>query len=58
MTPPLVAVAHGSRDPRSAETVRALVDVVRAQAPGLSVYESFLDLSEPRVTDVLRKFLS
>ncbi|MEV6877580.1 sirohydrochlorin chelatase [Amycolatopsis sp. NPDC051128] len=55
MTPPLVAVAHGSRDPRSAATVRALVDVVRAQAPGLSVHESFLDLSEPRVTDVLRK---
>ena len=54
MTPPLVAVAHGSRDPRSAATVRALVDVVRAQAPGVSVYESFLDLSSPLVTDVLR----
>ncbi|WP_409186374.1 sirohydrochlorin chelatase [Amycolatopsis sp. VS8301801F10] len=54
MTPPLVAVAHGSRDPRSSATVRALVDVVRAQAPGLDVRESFLDLSEPRVTDVLR----
>ncbi|HET6710196.1 sirohydrochlorin chelatase [Amycolatopsis sp.] len=54
MTPPLVAVAHGSRDPRSAATVRALVDVVRAQAPGVSVYESFLDLSAPLVTDVLR----
>ncbi|MFI5588292.1 sirohydrochlorin chelatase [Amycolatopsis sp. NPDC051758] len=55
MTPPLVAVAHGSRDPRSAATVRALVDVVRAQAPGLPVYESFLDLSSPRVTDVLQE---
>jgi sirohydrochlorin ferrochelatase len=54
VTPPLVAVAHGSRDPRSAATVRALVDVVRAQAPGLSVHESFLDLSTPNVTDVLR----
>ncbi|WP_033290532.1 sirohydrochlorin chelatase [Amycolatopsis jejuensis] len=54
MTPPLVAVAHGSRDPRSAATVRALVDVVRAQAPGLDVHEAFLDLSEPRVTEVLR----
>ncbi|WP_103348819.1 sirohydrochlorin chelatase [Amycolatopsis sp. CA-128772] len=54
MTPPLVAVAHGSRDPRSAATVRALVDVVRAQAPGVPVHESFLDLSEPLVTDVLR----
>ncbi|WP_326959474.1 sirohydrochlorin chelatase [Amycolatopsis sp. NBC_01286] len=55
MTPPLVAVAHGSRDPRSASTVRALVDVVRTRAPELSVHESFLDLSEPRVTDVLRE---
>jgi len=55
VTPPLVAVAHGSRDPRSAATVRALVDVVRAQAPGLPVYESFLDLSAPRITDVLRE---
>ncbi|GHG00678.1 MULTISPECIES: sirohydrochlorin chelatase [Amycolatopsis] len=54
MTPPLVAVAHGSRDPRSAATVRALVDVVRAQAPGVPVHESFLDLSAPLVTDVLR----
>jgi sirohydrochlorin ferrochelatase len=52
---PLVAVAHGSRDPRSAATVRGLVDVVRARAPGLAVFESFLDLSEPRVTDVLRR---
>ncbi|MFJ7215220.1 sirohydrochlorin chelatase [Amycolatopsis sp. NPDC098790] len=54
MTPPLVAVAHGSRDPRSAATVRALVGVVRAQAPGVTVHESFLDLSAPLVTDVLR----
>ena len=28
---------------------------MRAQAPGTTVFESFLDLSEPRVTDVLRK---
>ncbi|NBH03143.1 sirohydrochlorin chelatase [Amycolatopsis sp. SID8362] len=58
MTPPLVAVAHGSRDPRSASTVRALVDVVRAQAPGVAVHESFLDLSAPLVTDVLRGLYS
>jgi sirohydrochlorin ferrochelatase len=50
-----VAVAHGSRDSRSASTVRALADVVRAQAPGPAVYESFLDLSAPRVTEVLRE---
>jgi sirohydrochlorin ferrochelatase len=55
VTAPLVPVAHGSRDPRSAATVRGLVERVRDQAPGAEVYESFLDLSEPRVTDVLRR---
>ncbi|WP_424184881.1 sirohydrochlorin chelatase [Actinokineospora sp. G85] len=50
---PLVAVAHGSRDPRSAETVRALLAVVRDRNPGLDVREAFLDLSEPLLSDVL-----
>jgi sirohydrochlorin ferrochelatase len=52
-TPALVAVAHGSRDPRSAATVADLVDVVRALRPGLDVRLAFLDLSAPRLTDVL-----
>lgn len=50
---PLVAVAHGSRDPRSAATIAALVEVVRAQAPELDVRIAFLDLSAPRLADVL-----
>lgn len=53
MFPALVAVAHGSRDPRSAATVAALVDEVRRQRPGLDVRLSFLDLSAPRLPDVL-----
>lgn len=53
MAPPLVAVAHGSRDPRSAATVAALVDVVRERAPALDVRTAFLDLSAPRLPDVL-----
>ncbi len=53
MAPPLVAVAHGSRDPRSAACVAALLDVVRAQQPGLDVRAAFLDLSAPRLPDVL-----
>jgi sirohydrochlorin ferrochelatase len=52
-TPALVAVAHGSRDPRSAATVAALIDEVRRQRPGLDVRLSFLDLSAPRLPDVL-----
>jgi len=51
--PALVAVAHGSRDPRSAATVAALVAEVRRQRPGLDVRLSFLDLSAPRLPDVL-----
>ena len=50
---PLVAVAHGSRDPRSAATVAGLLDVVRDRAPGLDVRGAFLDLSTPRLIDVL-----
>lgn len=50
---PLVAVAHGSRDPRSAATVAALLDEVRRQRPDLDVRLSFLDLSAPRLADVL-----
>lgn len=53
MAPPLVAVAHGSRDPRSAATVSALMDVVRAREPSLDVWTAFLDLSAPRLPDVL-----
>ncbi|TDP96278.1 sirohydrochlorin chelatase [Labedaea rhizosphaerae] len=49
----LVLVAHGSRDPRSAATIAALADVVRAARPGLDVRVAFLDLSAPRVGDVL-----
>ncbi|GAA2834297.1 sirohydrochlorin chelatase [Crossiella cryophila] len=50
---PLVALAHGSRDPRSAATVHELVTVVRALRPGLDVRVAFLDLSAPRLGDVL-----
>ncbi|MDQ0376343.1 sirohydrochlorin chelatase [Amycolatopsis thermophila] len=55
---PLVAVAHGSRDPRSAAAVRALVARIAAAAPDLDVRVAFLDLSEPLVTDVLRDLVS
>ncbi|MFC7613663.1 sirohydrochlorin chelatase [Actinokineospora soli] len=50
---PLVAVAHGSRDPRSAASVAGLLDVVRSRAPGLDVRGAFLDLSAPLLVDVL-----
>ncbi|MFC4942175.1 sirohydrochlorin chelatase [Pseudonocardia sp. GCM10023141] len=53
MLPPLIAVAHGSRDPRSAATVAALMQEVRAQRPDLDVRLAFLDLNAPRLPDVI-----
>lgn len=46
-TPALVALAHGSRDPRSAVTISALTDQIRVQRPGLRVEAAFLDHNEP-----------
>ncbi len=51
---PLIAVAHGSRDPRSAASIHALLDVVRSLRPELDVRGAFLDLCAPRLNDVLR----
>ncbi|RZS31449.1 sirohydrochlorin ferrochelatase [Herbihabitans rhizosphaerae] len=53
MTSPLIAVAHGSRDPRSAATIGDVVDALRARHSGLDVRAAFLDLSTPRLLDVL-----
>ena len=45
--PALVALAHGSRDPRSAQTIKALVDEVRAMRPDLRIEPAFLELAKP-----------
>ncbi|MBY4129940.1 sirohydrochlorin chelatase [Rhodococcus fascians] len=49
----LLAVAHGSRDPRSSATILRAVDVLRRRRPDLDVRVAFLDLSEPGVEQVL-----
>jgi sirohydrochlorin ferrochelatase len=51
--PPLVAVAHGSADPRSGATVSELLDLVRSRAPGLDVRAAFLGHAAPSVAAVL-----
>ncbi|AUH43103.1 CbiX/SirB N-terminal domain-containing protein [Streptomyces sp. CMB-StM0423] len=51
--PTLVAVAHGSRDPAAARTVRALLAAVRAQRPGLRVRLGHVELNEPLLRDTL-----
>ncbi len=45
--PALVALAHGSRDPRSAATINALVAEVRSMRPDLKIERAFLDLAKP-----------
>lgn len=45
--PALVCLAHGSRDPRSAATITALVAEVKAMRPDLRIEAAFLDLSKP-----------
>ncbi len=51
--PALVALAHGSRDPRSAQTIKALVDEVRSMRPDLRIEAAFLELSKPGFSTVV-----
>ncbi|MGW3727582.1 sirohydrochlorin chelatase [Streptomyces sp. F001] len=51
--PVLLVIAHGSRDPRHAATVHALVRRVRTLRPGLRVETGFLDFNVPSVQRVL-----
>lgn len=51
--PALVAVAHGSRDPRALRTVTELLERVRARRPGLDVRLGHIELNEPLLADTL-----
>jgi sirohydrochlorin ferrochelatase len=58
--PPLIAVAHGSKDPRAAATVSELLDVVVARGSmagepggGVDVRAAFLDHCAPSLPQVL-----
>lgn len=53
MTPAAVLVAHGSRDPAAAATIRALGRAVAAARPGLDVRTAYLDHCLPRPDQVL-----
>ncbi|WP_231618899.1 sirohydrochlorin chelatase [Nonomuraea sp. SBT364] len=48
-----MAVAHGSRDPRAAATVEALLEEVRRARPGLPVRSAYLDHSAPSLGQAL-----
>ncbi|TDB92328.1 sirohydrochlorin chelatase [Actinomadura sp. 7K534] len=49
----MVAVAHGSRDPRAAATVAELLGAVRDRRPDVPVHASFLDHGPPAPDRVL-----
>lgn len=55
--PALVALAHGSRDPRSAETITALVSEVRGMRPDLRIEQAFLELSRPSFQTVVDRLV-
>ncbi|WP_028660944.1 sirohydrochlorin chelatase [Nocardioides insulae] len=55
--PALVALAHGSRDPRSSATITALVEEVRAMRPDLRIEPAFLELSRPSFTTVIDRLV-
>ena len=55
--PALVALAHGSRDPRSAETIQALCTEVRTMRPDLRIEAAFLDHSKPSFPTVVDKLV-
>jgi sirohydrochlorin ferrochelatase len=55
LAPPLVAAAHGSKDPRAAATIADLLSVLRARAsrPGFDARVAFLDHCVPSLPGVL-----
>ncbi len=55
--PALVALAHGSRDPRSAKTIKALVAEVKKLRPDLRVETAFLDLAKPSFDTVVDRLV-
>ncbi|MDY6995256.1 MAG: sirohydrochlorin chelatase [Actinomycetota bacterium] len=51
--PTLVLTAHGSADPRSAATVRAVADTIRRLRPALDTRVAFCEQNAPNLRDVL-----
>ncbi|MFE5485250.1 sirohydrochlorin chelatase [Streptomyces sp. NPDC056527] len=54
-TPTLIAVGHGSRDPRARATLALLLDRVRELRPGLDIRLAHIELNAPLLTDTLAR---
>src|SRR3954452_20051338 len=55
--PALEDLAHGSREPRSAATIKALVAEVKTMRPDLKVEAAFLELSKPSFQTVVDRLV-
>ena len=51
--PALIALAHGSRDPRSARAVREIVATTKKLRPDLKIEPAFLDHAKPGLDAVV-----
>ncbi len=56
--PALIALAHGSRDPRSARTVREVVSATKQLRPDLRIEPAFLDHSRPDLDSVVDRLVA
>jgi sirohydrochlorin ferrochelatase len=56
--PALIALAHGSRDPRSARTVREIVAATKALRPDLKIEPAFLDHARPDLDAVVDRLVA
>ncbi len=55
--PALIALAHGSRDPRSAATIKALVAETRQMRRDLRIEPAFLELAKPDFAKVVDRLV-
>jgi len=55
--PALITLAHGSRDPRSAATINALVAETRGLRPDLRIEPAFLELARPDFAHVVARLV-
>jgi sirohydrochlorin ferrochelatase len=56
--PTLIALAHGSRDPRSARTVREIVATTKKLRPDLKIEAAFLDHARPDLDTVVDRLVA
>jgi len=56
--PALITLAHGSRDPRSVATIKALTEQVACMRPDLRIETAFLDLAEPSFEQAVARLVA